>query len=259
MRVFDRYEGYGFVHHRALNTLAKRDRALTAARRHSEATHIFEGDVCWNFSGRDAQLYFRHPRAVFDTLSTRQVNDALVAGEITDLSALDAVAEAGAFAVCELKLGRGDWRAAIDKLVAGLADRFEGRFWVDSFSPQLLAHVKSRHPGVTTTLHTECVIGGRVLVGAPEWPPIRIRRIGDLAMADGIAVRWHGTAGYMEQAARHVREAGKTLVMSCLTRPERYQRSRTWKARAGYVSDNIATLLRLNGEPSGSEPTASDE
>ncbi len=237
---FARFGTYGYIHHRALNDRT----ALAAARRDAAAfpdvTHVFEGDVSWNFADGRSDLYFRHPHHVFDSLSARAI-DAADLIRVCDLAEL---VPAGVFLVIELKVGRGDWRQAIGRLLALLERDFAGRFWIDGFSLTLISHVKAIRPDLKVTLHTEYVSGGKAMVLAPDQVVPRRIALADLPQVDGIAIRWRGGAGYMERASAEVRGGGKTLVLSRLHDLEQYRQSRLWQAQAGYIHGNFADLMR---------------
>ncbi|MDX2156994.1 MAG: hypothetical protein SFW09_10855 [Hyphomicrobiaceae bacterium] len=251
--VFDRFKGYGFIHHRALNAPAAFAEGLRLATVHPDRTHILEGDLCWDFSGANRLLYFRHPSYVVDTLAPAAVRDGLERRTIVGLDMLEAIKQTGACLVIELKVGRGDAEAALRHLIAHMEANFAGRYWIDGFSLTMLHFVKQTSPATPVTLHTECVSGGRALVGAPEWPPARIRRIDDLDFVDGIAIRRRGSEAFMARAAADVRSAGKTLIMSRLHTLRHFECSRDWGVRAGYMhwdfEDLIAFNDRLEGKP----------
>ncbi len=73
---FARFGTYGYIHHRALNDRAALAAATRAAIAFPEVTHIFEGDVCWHVGEGRSDLYFRHPRRIFDSLSARAIDTA---------------------------------------------------------------------------------------------------------------------------------------------------------------------------------------
>jgi hypothetical protein len=238
--VFDRFQTYGYIHHRALNDHKMLAIAQRAVADFPEVTHVFEGDVCWNFAGGRRDLYFRHPLLFFDSLSGAAV-DALRPIRVEDLPAL---VPKGVFLAIELKIGRGPWREAIARLLALLDRDFAGRYWIDGFSLNLMSHVKSLRPDLTVTLHSEHVSGGKALVLAPD--SLRPRRIAVAELPlDGVSVRWHGNAAMVARGAADVRKAGKTLLVSRIHNLEQYRQSRLWQARAGYIHGDFATLMRF--------------
>ena len=247
---FARFGTYGHIHHRALNGRA----ALAAAKREVAAfaatTHVFEGDVSWNFAKDRSDLYFRHPGYVFDSLTAREIDAAQET--LIRVEELAALVPAGVFLAIELKVGRGDWRHAIARLIALLERDFAGRFWIDGFSLKLISHVKSQRPDLTVTLHTEYVSGGKAMVLAPDQTVPRLVSLADLPQIDGIAIRWRGSAAYMARASAEVRRAGKTLVLSRLHDLEQYRLSRHWRASAGYIHGDFAELMRYDATMIGS-------
>jgi hypothetical protein len=249
MSVFDRFGTYGYIHHRALNDRATLAIAQRATGDYPDVTHVFEGDVSWHFADGRSDLYFRHPSYIFDSLSGAAIDAG--AKTLIHVEELAAVVPAGAFLVIELKVGRGSWRAAIDRLLALLDRDFAGRYWIDTFSLKLLSHVKAERPDVTTTLHTEYVSAGKATVMAPDQLfPLRIP-LPELNQADGVAIRWRRTAAFMERAAADVRRAGKTLLISRIHDFEQYRQSRLWHATAGYIHGDFAALMRFEAATFG--------
>ncbi|MEI9990948.1 MAG: hypothetical protein WDM86_13005 [Rhizomicrobium sp.] len=241
---FTRFGTYGYIHHRALNDRAALAVALRAIAAFPEVTHIFEGDVCWHFAEGRSDLYFRHPRRIFDSLDARAIDaagPALI--RVEDLAAL---VPADVFLAIELKIGRG--RGAIERLI-GLLDRdFAGRYWIDGFSLKLASLVKAMRPDLTVTLHTEYVSGGKAMVLAPDRMVPQFVPLTQMPQIDGIAVRWWGSAGRIARASADVHRAGKTLILSRLHDLEQYRLSRLWRAKAGYIHGDFAELMRHEAE-----------
>jgi hypothetical protein len=246
--VFDQFGGYGFIHHRALNSRPDFEEALRLAGAHPTRTHIFEGDLCWDFSTGNETFYFRHPRFVVDTLSSSQIRSGLGQGSLLGLTDLDTLEPTSAFVVLELKVGRGDMRAALGKLVRTMEDHFTGRYWIDGFSLGMLEYVKSLNSDVPVTLHTELVYQRHVLVAAPEWPPMRLKRLSALRAVDGIAIRRRGSNNFMSRACRDVHDANKVLVVSRIHRLDEFESSKRWGAKAGYIHGDFDALVRRNDE-----------
>jgi hypothetical protein len=244
--VFDRFNGYGFIHHRALNSRPSLEEGLRLVAAHPARTHILEGDLCWDFSPGNETFYFRHPSYVVDTLSPAQIRASLDRGTLLGLDDLDAVGATPAYMVLELKVGRGDMRAALGKLIRTLEDRLSGRYWIDGFSLSMLDYVKSIHSGASVTLHTELVYRQRVLVGAPEWPPARLKRLSALRYVDGIAIRRRGSNTFMARACRNVHDANKVLIVSRLHTLDQFESSKRWGAKAGYIHGDFEALARRN-------------
>jgi hypothetical protein len=254
--VFDSFKGYGFVHHRALNNPTAFDKYIDIATRFPDRTHIMEGDVCWDFTDKREMLYFRHPSLIVDTLSATAVEKGLSERTLIGPSSLPTVASTGAFVVAELKVGRGDWRRALRALVELLETNLPGRYWIDGFSLPMLQYVKQFSPATPVTLHTECVCNGRVVIGAPEWPPLRIRRIDELENIDGIIIRRRGSSAFMAKACKDVRDSGKALLLSRLHSLQDFEHSKTWGAAAGYMHWDFEDLIRFNDKLDGLEAPA---
>lgn len=243
MSVFSRFATYGYIHHRALNDRTTLATAARDAAAFPNVTHVFEGDLSWHFEDGRSDLYFRHPSYIFDSLGAAAID----AGKRTliHVEELARLVPANAFLVVELKVGRGSWRAAVDRLLDLLDRDFSGRYWIDAFSLDLLSHVKAFRPDLTVTLHTEYVSGGKAIVMAPDriWP----RRISltDLTQIDGVAIRWRRDDAFMQRAAEDVHRAGKTLLISRIHDFEQYRLSRVWRAAAGYIHGDFAELMRF--------------
>jgi hypothetical protein len=246
LKVFDRFAGYGFVHHRALNAPHDLDQALGLIAKYPERTHVLEGDLCWDFAGSSGQFYFRHPRWVVDTLALSAIEKGLRQGKLVGLADLLKIKSSPAFLVIELKVGRGNANLALHRLVAFLEEHFEGRYWIDGFSLSMLQYIKKFSPTTAVTLHTEFVSGGRVLIGAPEWPPVRLRKLSDLPEIDGISIRKRGSDGFMAKACADVHAAGKVLTLSRLHSLRDFECSKRWGARAGYIHGDFKQYLALD-------------
>lgn len=246
--LFDRFSGYGFIHHRSLNSRKAFVADMATVREFGERTHILEGDLCWDFSDGRELFYFRHPSFVVDTLSPVEVERSALGGDLLTLDDLEEVRGTSAFFVIELKVGRGDTRRALEVLVARLEADWSGRYWIDGFSLPMLEYIKSISPKTTVTLHTELVMNGRVVVGAPEWPPVRLRRLDRLPAIDGIAIRRRGSEAFMARACQHVHDAGKALVLSRLHTLREFECSKLWGAKAGYMHWPFGELVSFNDE-----------
>jgi len=249
--VFDSFQGYGFVHHRALNDPAAFDKYIDIATRFPDRTHIMEGGICWDFTDNRELLYFRHPSFIVDTLSAADVEQGLRQRTLIGPSSLSTVAATGALVVAELKAGRGDWRRAVRTLVELLEATLPGRYWIDGFSLPMLQYVKQLSPATPITLHTECVYNGRVVIGAPEWPPLRVRRIDEIIEIDGVIIRRRGSAGFMAKACKDVGAAGKTLLLSRLHSLQDFEYSKSWGAAAGYMHWDFEDLVKFNDKLDG--------
>jgi hypothetical protein len=215
---------------------------------HPDRTHILEGDLCWDFTSGREEFYFRHPSYVFDRLSPELIQQGLKKRELVSLTDLDLVRATKTFLVVELKIGRGDHNLALRKLITYLEKNFENRYWIDGFSLPMLEYIKGMSPRTPVTLHTELVYHQHVLVAAPEWPPVRIRRLSTLTFLDGVAIRKRGSEAFMARACRDVHAASKPLILSRLHTLRDFECSKLWGARAGYIHGDFERLLELNDE-----------
>jgi hypothetical protein len=242
MSIFAQFRTYGFIHHRALNSHHALGEARATARAFPGRTHIYEGDICWNFEGGRQDLYFRHPNYVIDTLTASQIDALTRSGALVVLDQLEMLANDDAFLVVELKVGRGDLRRALAKLIEFLDRFFHNRFWIDSFSTSLLKTVKEINPAVSVTLHTEFVRDGWVLQAAPQWPAVKVTRLSALSFVDGVALRWRFGASHMRQASATILAAHKSLLISRIHTLRQFDCSVEWHATAGYVHYNFPVV-----------------
>ncbi len=239
---FARFGAYGYIHHRALNDRAALATACAAVADFPDVTHIFEGDVCWHVAEGRSDLYFCHPRRVFDSLSAHAIDSARPA--LIRVEELAGLVPANVLLAIELKIGRGTARTAIERLT-GLLDRdFAARYWIDGFSLKLASLVKAMRPDLPVALHSEYVSGGKAMVLAPDQVVPRFVPLTDLPQIDGIAVRWWGGADRIARASDDVHRAGKTLLISRIHSLEQYRLSRLWRAKAGYIHGDFAELMR---------------
>ncbi|MFV0299019.1 MAG: hypothetical protein ACK5JT_23185 [Hyphomicrobiaceae bacterium] len=191
-------------------------------------------------------LYFRHPSAVIDTLPPAKAAQGIADGSLVSIDSLEAVKDTGAFLIAELKVGRGDYKAALSRLIERLERDFSGRYWIDGFSLTMLNFVKSISPATPVTLHTECVYAGMALIGAPEFPPVRLRRLTALEEIDGIAIRRRGGEQFMQKACDDVHGSGKVLILSRLHTLHQFECSKKWGAAAGYMHWDYEDLFAFN-------------
>jgi hypothetical protein len=248
MSVFAKFSSYGYIHHRALNCFADLAEARVLVRDNPGRVHIYEGDICWDFTGGREDLYFRHPSLVFDTLSPEAIDKGRRKRTLVMIEDLETLKNDDAFVVVELKVGKGSTAKALEKVLAFLNRHFPGRFWIDGFSLTLLRLVKDIAPDTTVTLHTECVAGGHVVAAAPQWPVMKIVGLSDLTFVDGVAIRWRVGADFMRRGAEAVRGAGKTLLISRLHDLGQFRHSLEWRAAAGYIHYDFRALLAADDE-----------
>jgi hypothetical protein len=252
--VFDKIEGYGFVHHRALNSPQALNYTMGLISKHPTRSHILEGDICWDETEGEVNLYFRHPSWIIDTPSTATIRRHFQSGQLVGLDDLYKLKDTPATLIVELKVGREDWRVCLSKLINFLEENFPGRYWIDGFSLPMLEFVKHTNSDTMVTLHTEFVYNRCVFVGAPEWPPVKFRKLDDLKFVDGIAIRWRFGEGYMSKACKDVHDAGKYLIISRLHDLKQFECSKKWNAVAGYMHWDFEALLAANDLIESREP-----
>ena len=231
---FDALPGYAHVHHLALNSPLEYRNARNAAVRYQQAVHVFEGDICWAREGNGLLFYFFHPRIGFDFPDAACARRKREKGDIMLLEDV-AEPEQNTYFVFELKLGDAAPREAIPALAAILNERFQGRFWIDSFSRVLLHAVRQADPAIPTSLHTEFAGPGRLAATAPYKPILGFPSIASLDEADAVAIRCHFGQGITARGARGVHDAGKHLILSRLFNPNDLAFAQAQGAVAGYL------------------------
>lgn len=97
-------------------------------------------------------------------------------------------------------------------------------------------------------LHSELVVNGYALVAAPELSFPKFKYIKDLKFLDGVAIRWHGSIGFMKKSSKSVLNAGKVLILSRTHDVQQYKFSRYWLAQAGCVHGDLAKLFEMEPE-----------
>ena len=84
-----------------------------------------------------------------------------------------------------------------------------------------------------------------MLIGAPEWPPLRLKRISELTSIDGIAIRRHGSerASWPRPAQMCGPRARSCLYCACIRRTILMLKR---GAKAGVIHGDFEQLLALN-------------
>jgi len=247
--VFAKLAPYGYVHHRALNNFAALEEAENNVSAYPNMHQVLEGDICWDFSAGRAEFYFRHPSFIVDTLSLQRIDMLKEQRALVTLDDVLARDTARKTYVIELKVGRGETRAALNTLVGRLQEACRGRFWIDGFSLPLVRLVKQIDAGVATSLHTEFVTARHIVRDAPEWPPLAIDKLDRLrGVVDAISIRKRFSDHHMARACAAVRERGFTLLMSRLFTIEDYALSRKWGAVVGYPKAPFEAIAAYDRE-----------
>ncbi len=246
--IFTRLAPYGYIHHRALNDFEEMAHAERCIIEHPDKAQVLEGDVCWDFADGRSEIYFRHPSLFVDTLSPRQIAEQRRARKLVAMEDLLARDTPKHHYVLELKVGAGDTTKALTSIVETMQKHCPNRFWIDGFSYRLLTTVKQIDATVRTTVHTEHVENGRILLDAPEWPPFRKMNLSDLKHVDGIALRKRFSDDYMTRACADIHKAGFKLLLSRLFTVADYRMSRELGAIAGYPKAAFEEIMRADVE-----------
>lgn len=246
--IFKRLAPYGYIHHRALNDFSKMAKAEKYILKYPDKAQVLEGDVCWDFENGRSDLYFRHPSYVVDTLSPQKIDEQRRERRLPTIEDLLERDTPNHHYVIELKVGVGDTGAALTKLVETMQRHCPNRFWIDGFSYRLLTMVKEIDPSVTTTVHTEHVENGKILLGAPEKPAFRKLHLSELTHVDGIALRRRWSNDYVRRACADIRGNGFAILLSRLFTIAHYRLSREMGAVAGYPKASFEDIVRADKE-----------
>ena len=215
----DGLKGFGRIHHRFLNNLDLLETLRAREPVGHEFTEIAEGDLCWYASGKNVDAVFLHPSRLNRIPSWDTVQEDLERGVVVRLEdVLDQRFSTIPF-VIELKTGKGNTTRALEFILDRLEHSAHGRYWVDSFSPELLAEVKKISPGTPTSLHTRLGVYGPVFVRTSFEPiPVAPRRLSRLPQADAITVT------YKYSPARFLKGIGATIdgVHNCVAREGKF-------------------------------------
>lgn len=205
---------------------------------------LAEGDVCWAQDGARRLFYFRHPVAVFDRLSARAVLDRRAAGEVVLLDDVVEQDHPGCTYVMELKIGEGDPRDAALELAERFRRDLGGRGWVDAFGYDLLTALKASDPTASTSIHTELIVGDRLLHWSPQPIAFGLPRIASLAAADTISVRYHLSVAQLGRSVAAIRKAGKRPIVSRIYRPDALAIASAADAEGCYLEPAAFRALR---------------
>lgn len=206
------------LQHRSLNSPRAFAHGLKLAERLPEARHAHEADICWIADGDGPPLlYTHHPDLMFDRLGRRAVAKACAAGRMWRLE--DALAAARGHAVIlELKVGKGDRRAALAELVR-LAQEHDAPVLIDAFSLDLLRLTRALAPAARLSLHTGLYRPDTTMITAAGWPLIQSVPSTTLPI-DVISLRLYGGWYRMVPQIAAALDAGLTPHMSRLLTPD---------------------------------------
>ena len=249
---------FGRIHHGFLNDIKLLKALETHCRGESEYAEIAEGDICWLVEGDDVELFFMHPSKLNTLPSRKEIRAGIEEGTIPTLS--DALhSDFGRLnLIIELKCGYGPKRPAVEKMLEMLEDGAGSRYWIDTFSPRLLAMVKEISPKSPTSLHTRLGVYGRYVVRTSyEFPFMWFRSVYGLDQADAITVTYkYSPAKYLkkwgktiDEIHRHVFKAGKQLVFGGIENQEFFDeigKSKAIAAYRKYGKEEFATPLKAS-------------
>lgn len=241
---------FGLVHHRAMNSPDGISAALNMADTIGKYTHIFEGDLCWDVTTPDPIFYFHHPSCLIDKPSREDILKLRETNDVVFLQDLASIPEPTRF-IIELKTGRGDAEKAMRLLVEYAESHFQGRYWIDAFSINLLSTIKSICKTVTTSLHTKFIYSSRLLRSSLDLIPFAIPRIERIDVADIITATysWNMRTEYrrklgIDKVFSEVAAAGKSLALGGLLSHESFQSAEQSLAIAGYAKFPIDCMAR---------------
>ncbi len=235
---------FGRIHHRFLNDLQKLSALLTHCDNDENYHEIAEGDLCWyeKHTG-EMVLFMNHPLSFNRLPSYDRIEERLRAGNITSLADVLDADFGDIILAIELKRGMGDSFRAIEQAVELLEEKAKNRYWIDSFSPDLLRMVKSVNPSTPTSLHTRYGVYGKYVVINSWIPPFfGLLNLYQLEHVDAITVtRQYLPARFFRACGvetnhlyRHVIGSGKKLLFGGLTTEKTFLEVQASSAIAGY-------------------------
>lgn len=236
--------GFGRIHHRVLNDIRLLENMKSQRTEQDGFTEIAEGDLCWYVDGKNVTAVFIHPIGLNAIPSYESIKRREEKGAIVRLKDILERRFDGIPFVVELKTGAGSTTRALEYILAELETHARGRYWVDSFSPSLLAEVKMISPGTPTSLHTRLGVYGPLFVRTSfDVPPIGFRSLSALSQADAITVTYkYSPARFLKSLGAtidnihaHVAKYGKRLVMGGVETREIFAEVQRSSAVAAYV------------------------
>ena len=170
----DFLRGFGRIHHKHLNSIDRLEKLSRACGRRPGLVDVAEGDLCWWVDGRDVTAVMMHPAAMTKLPELPAVMERIAHGTVIQLEdILDSRFSEVPF-VIELKAGRGNTRVALEHVLGLVEEHAHGRYWVDSFSPALLAEVKRISPATPTSLHTRLGVYGTLVIKT-AFEPVQVQ------------------------------------------------------------------------------------
>ena len=234
---------FGRVHHGYLNDLSSLEALVTHCGACDLYTEVAEGDLCWVNDGVRPLLFFKHPSLTYRLPPAPAIREEVEAGRLHTLEQVLVDDLAPLRFIVELKTGHGPATPCLERALDLLERHAHGRYWVDTFDPDMLARVKAISPATPTSLHSRLgVYGRRVWRTSYEWPNLVPMALEALPMVDAVTVtyknspaHWLGRFGAtIEGVHRHLLAAGKALIFGGVTDEQRFQKVRQSPALAAY-------------------------
>lgn len=235
---------FGRIHHGFLNDLQKLSALLTHCDTDENYREIAEGDLCWyeKHTG-EMVLFMNHPLSFNRLPPFDIIEERLGTGNIASLAdVLDADFGEIRLAI-ELKRGIGDSCRAVEQAVGILEEKAKDRYWIDSFSPDLLRMVKSVNASTPTSLHTRLGVYRKYVVINSWIPPFfGLLNLYQLEHVDAITVTYQylparffrGCGVDINRLYHHVIGSGKKLIFGGLTTEKTFLEVQASSAIAGY-------------------------
>ena len=242
--IFTQLPGFGRIHHRFLNDLSLLAELAKNPFTDPEFTDLAEGDLCWYIDGTTVHAVMLHPSNLNRIPEIDQIHEDLRRGKILRLEDILDEDFRNVPLVVELKTGKGDTKRALEHVLSLLEEKAQGRYWVDSFSPALLASVKAISPATPTSLHTRLGVYGSIIIKTNfEILPLTPTLVSRLPQADAITVTYkYSPARYLKRLGvtvdsihRRIIQEGKRLVLGGIDSKEVFDEVRHSLAVAAYV------------------------
>ncbi len=235
--------GFGRIHHRFLNdlTLLERFRSRPPS---PHLTEVAEGDLCWYVNGSEIVAAFVHPSGLNRIPTLNEIRTGIERGSIAQLDDVLDRRFDDIPLVVELKTGIGNVTRAMEYILDRLEGAALGRYWVDSFSPGLLATVKKVSPGTPTSLHTRLGVYGPIFIKTSfEAVPVAPKLLAYLDQADAITVTYKysparflkGIGATIDGIHSSLAHAGKFLILGGVDNQEVFDEAESSSAVAAYV------------------------
>lgn len=163
----------------------------THTNRYNDYIEIAEGDLCWYEKGSTILLFFQHPSSFNRLPPLNSIEDGLKRKQIVPFESVLDDKFKDLTLLIELKSGIGNTYKALDKLISTLEEKAPNRYWIDTFSPELLKIVKEINQSTPTSLHTRLGVYGRYVIKTVWNPPfIGLLHINNMHQVDAVTVTY---------------------------------------------------------------------